>query len=700
MGAALFLTLASPGSTVATPQVLNVSHDLVSLGIASQNLTANNPALDATPLFQAALNYVQSHSIQTLTLDKGTYYLLTNTQGNAVLMIQNTSNVVIDLAGSTFYFNGPELPNGIQLFNCSNVTLTNFHLDYLHPPYTHVMLTSVDAVHHILSYQTLNGWPNPSTFNGLEQPWGGPIEGYWGIVFRNGDIVPGTSRMFLQTPFTNNTLVIQDGAPWAQSATLSTLHPGDTIGVLARGGGPALVVVESTGMTISNIDIYGSGEVGVRLYEVRNSIVDRVRVMPRPGAGLIGSAGGIEFLPSGPNNHIRNCYISRALDDALTMLNVGLATVTGQPGVRQLTVSRNQAFRFANGSLVNFLSLSTTLESDGGVIVDQSPPDSFSLGLTVTLTFDRDLPPVPNGTLMVFGSADLRGQGSTIEDNVVEDIYGGRGVWLAGVEGTTVRRNVLRRTSNAGIIVQSSTESVYDPGDAGPPSHSVTITDNVLQTSLGPEAAGTGLQGALGAIQVVIAGDPSFAFTSAPTNTDVTIANNYIADSQRSGIWIGELSGGTLSNNLITRYSQNPSLNGTFGIPQQNAAQVVQDALLPVAIHHSTAVTETGDSISAMSAVTAPVTLTPSSATLQGPATNGSFNLVTAVNGFAWQAASDSSWLTVQSSPLGSGNGSVQYAVAPNRTGKSRTGNLTIAGELFQVTQASLKIVPGQVTSQ
>jgi hypothetical protein len=33
---------------------LNMSHDLVTLGIAGQNLTPNNPSLDARPLIQAA----------------------------------------------------------------------------------------------------------------------------------------------------------------------------------------------------------------------------------------------------------------------------------------------------------------------------------------------------------------------------------------------------------------------------------------------------------------------------------------------------------------------------------------------------------------------------------------------------------------------------------------------------------------------
>ena len=139
----LAVSLAATGSNVSG-QVLNMSHDLVSLGIASQNLVPNMPSQDARPLIQAAVQYVQSHPVQVLTLDKGDYYLLTATQSNATLLLFGLANLTVDLAGSTIYFNGPLLPNGIFAFGLSNFTLTNFQTDFVNPPYTHVQLTSVD----------------------------------------------------------------------------------------------------------------------------------------------------------------------------------------------------------------------------------------------------------------------------------------------------------------------------------------------------------------------------------------------------------------------------------------------------------------------------------------------------------------------------------------------------------------------------
>ncbi|MDQ3011874.1 MAG: putative Ig domain-containing protein [Acidobacteriota bacterium] len=59
---------------------------------------------------------------------------------------------------------------------------------------------------------------------------------------------------------------------------------------------------------------------------------------------------------------------------------------------------------------------------------------------------------------------------------------------------------------------------------------------------------------------------------------------------------------------------------------------------------------------------------------------------VTAAAGCGWTAASNAPWITINSGTTGSGNGTVAYTVAAN-TGTLRTGTITIAGQIFIVTQ-------------
>ena len=53
----------------------------------------------------------------------------------------------------------------------------------------------------------------------------------------------------------------------------------------------------------------------------------------------------------------------------------------------------------------------------------------------------------------------------------------------------------------------------------------------------------------------------------------------------------------------------------------------------------------------------------------------------------AWTAQSNSAWITITSGSSGRGNGTVQYTVAKNQTGVTRTGTLTVAGLTVTIQQ-------------
>jgi hypothetical protein len=63
---------------------------------------------------------------------------------------------------------------------------------------------------------------------------------------------------------------------------------------------------------------------------------------------------------------------------------------------------------------------------------------------------------------------------------------------------------------------------------------------------------------------------------------------------------------------------------------------------------------------------------------------------VTSPAGCAWTAVSHASWITVTEGASGTGNGTVSYSVAPNPTGATRTGTITIAGQTLTVTQTGI----------
>jgi len=61
---------------------------------------------------------------------------------------------------------------------------------------------------------------------------------------------------------------------------------------------------------------------------------------------------------------------------------------------------------------------------------------------------------------------------------------------------------------------------------------------------------------------------------------------------------------------------------------------------------------------------------------------------VTTQDSCKWTAAGNVGWLSVVAGASGTGNGMVQFSVARNTATSSRTGTLTIGGQVFTVTQA------------
>lgn len=81
-------------------------------------------------------------------------------------------------------------------------------------------------------------------------------------------------------------------------------------------------------------------------------------------------------------------------------------------------------------------------------------------------------------------------------------------------------------------------------------------------------------------------------------------------------------------------------------------------------------------------------TVSPTSQSFASGGGSGSVT-VTTQSGCSWTAASNAPWITITSGTSGIGSGTVNYSVAANTSGMSRTGTLTIAGQTVTVTQTA-----------
>jgi glucose/arabinose dehydrogenase len=81
-----------------------------------------------------------------------------------------------------------------------------------------------------------------------------------------------------------------------------------------------------------------------------------------------------------------------------------------------------------------------------------------------------------------------------------------------------------------------------------------------------------------------------------------------------------------------------------------------------------------------------PITLSPTYQSFLSSGGTASFSLIVEER-CAWQATPSASWITITSSNVGTGSGTVTYSVAANATGKPRKGTISFGNAVFTVKQ-------------
>ena len=262
----------------AQPAEINVSQDLVALGIADQNLAPNNPNLDARPLFQAALNFALKNGIPKVVADTGAYYFLTPGSPGSYLSIKGYSGLSVDLQGSNVYMAASYL----VWFLCSELQpyyFNDLNLDALQLPFTQVRLTGVAAQQWSLNYSPVPGWTSPTIFNSIANPDMGVHFSYW-LWFPQRCAGPRHESAAHLSAVAEVALfqVTQQDEPWTQPSVLATYQPGDTIVFMARGSEAPILIEGGDSDVLSNIDFIRPAR-SPCTYNTSNAQVQNVRVL-------------------------------------------------------------------------------------------------------------------------------------------------------------------------------------------------------------------------------------------------------------------------------------------------------------------------------------------------------------------------------------------------------------------------------------
>lgn len=179
--------------------------------------------------------------------------------------------------------------------------------------------------------------------------------------------------------------------------------------------------------------------------------------------------------------------------------------------------------------------------------------------------------------------------------------------------------------------------------------------------------------------------DPACSYSVAPASVTAGAAGGsstlrvttgsscaWTASSSASWITIGSGSPGTGSGDVGIEIAANTDTNARTGTITVEGRSVT--------------VTQDGAAPPAPPPPACSYTVAPTNTAVPQQGGSGSVSVSTGSN-CSWAAGSNDGWITITSGASGTGNGQVQFTVAPNPGSSPRTGTLTVAGQALTVTQ-------------
>ena len=578
----VLLTWLALCSAAVAQSTLNVSEDLVQLGIASTNMVPNLLSQDAGPLFFRAVSYANNHQIGRVIADPGAYYFRSLQYAGAHVAWDKLSDLTIDLQGSDFYFSFP-LTQGILITHSTNIVFENFTADYDPLPFTQVRVVSVNPTQQSIQFAVDGNWQNPTALNAVfpfvPSTYGFGVEVH---MFRNGRPIPGVTRMYAANPIGSTQFTATPDPGVSPSAVFAQIRPGDIAFLGMRWGAGPFSVLYCTGCTFRNIAVYSGTQWGFLAAHMQSSVFERIYSLPRPATDRLASNYvGLLLTDVGPNNQIRLNRTIRSMDDGLEYDASFLGTVKNQTDNRTFVLEGSNVTKLSygdsvpNGSPVAFQRLSDGAILTSAVIVSQvAPPYTGQNPYQVTFAFDRDLPASIVGTLMLGTDLNQRGGNSVLERNALEEETDCcAGFLVAGLLNGIFRGNYIQRSGMTGL----HTENSVQPGNFDlPPTTNFNITNNVIDGANWTRTGYPTLQ--LGSIQIDSTNAPRMQ-TASP-NQNISITSNFIADSGSAAVWLGNTSGGSVSGNYFLNPDSNPAVVSSvafFGPSQPLVVQASQN---------------------------------------------------------------------------------------------------------------------------
>jgi hypothetical protein len=362
----LILAGAAQAQCVSGTNVFNASQELRQVS-TYPNMTPNQPDVDSAPRLRAAITYVlATPGCTELVVDKGGYYFETAVSSGiqpvkmAYAVVPAGTGLTVDLHGSNLIFK-ESYYSAFYINQCNGCVFKNFSIDYKHLPFTQLDVTKVTWEEIIAVPQP--DWPNPYQLYTHQSELAGAPVPLQGFDTRNGQAQYEYTAWSIATPTKDYPhRIALDPASKPQRI----IKPGDVFILAARGGGPAILQQNSSGISFGNIVIYTSGGPAIESDNSQGMSFDAFNIVPYANRLVSTVAGGIELNDmTGPGNVVQNCVVFGTQDDSIAgNVTVPLVTATAT-SVSEITLTSSPILPILPQNPVFFVN-GTTGQTIGG----------------------------------------------------------------------------------------------------------------------------------------------------------------------------------------------------------------------------------------------------------------------------------------------------------------------------------------------
>jgi len=313
-------------------------------------------------------------------------------------------------------------------------------------------------------------------------------------------------------------------------------------------------------------------------------------------------------------------------------------------------------------------SVSTIMTSPAGfyrvgVFTNMDPYSTYAR-TSGSLAPDTAAPTVPTGltaSAPTSGQVNLSWNGS-IDQGTVTKVSGKNVTNTSGLKGYNVSRGGAFLT-----LVLAPATSVSDTSVNPSSFYSYTVKAiDVAGNSSAASSAGIVTTPAA-ANYSLSPGNSSYAASGGSGSVSVTGGSGSWSVSNPN-LWITITSGSSGTGNGTVYYS----VAANTSTSQRNGTMTIA-----------------GQTFTLTQAAAAAGSYSLSPASVSYAASGGSASISVTGGSGSWTVSNPNTWITITSGSSGTGNGAVYYSVAANTATSQRSGNMTIAGQTFSVTQAA-----------